>query len=133
MSRDFSPKICWEVNKQNPDLFISNIMFEINGKTSWMYTEDELADRRNHKVLQVLGADVYAPIRALLCEDEFEGLVKQLETLVQADEKGTGVSDFPEEMTTWFYNRHDHYYHEPNDEEFLEWVTKCHEEGLGFK
>ncbi len=123
MSADFSPRICWFVNEQNNDLYLQNIKYTYNGKSVWAYTEEELNDRKAHKALAVLGTDIYKKIRNMLSEDDFNALNNQLQAMIDADVAGKSTASFPEEMTCWYYNRNNHHYHEPNDEEFLEYVT----------
>ena len=53
-------------------------------------------------------------IKALLSPDDFEELCVMLKNLVEADMQNKPTSSFPAEVTDWYYNRHDYYYHEPN-------------------
>ena len=89
-----------------------------------MYTEEELSDRIAHKYLAVMGADIYKQVRKMLSEEKFERLNNLLGQLIEADFGNKGTSDFPKEITDWYYNRNGHYYHEPNDEELIEYLKK---------
>ena len=124
MSRDFSPRMHWAVNMQYKDLYFSNIKYTYKDKTEWMYTGAELLDRKMHPYMHVLGADIYREIRDILSENDFDALDKELGKLVEADFSGKSTDGFPKEMTDWYYNKHNHYYHEPNDEEFMEYIKK---------
>ncbi len=129
MSKDFSPQMHWISYLRCPDIYLSNIMWTIDGKSFPMFTEDELADRRNHVAMQVLASDIYGKIRSLLSDEDFESLNGTLQKLVDADVCGGDMSAFPNEMLDWYFNRHDHYYHEPNDEEFLGFLEKFYGTG----
>ena len=126
MSRDFSPRMHWYAHTQFPDLHLSNIEYVVDGKSSMVYTEEELADRRKHVGVQVLASDLYGEIRKLLTDREFKEFDKTLLELANADMEGKDTSKFPKEMTDWYFNRHDHYYHEPNDREFMEYVRRTY-------
>ncbi len=128
MSRDYTPREKWFVNKSTlteddpHGLYLSNILYKFNGVEQWAFTEEELEDRRKHKPLAVLAGDIYKKIKELLPEDKFEALNKQLGELVAADEENKSLEAFPEEILTWYFNKNRHHYHEPNDEEFFEYV-----------
>lgn len=123
MSRDFTPRECWYANKMSGcDAWLQNITYSYGGKSWDMYTEDELTDRRSHKALAVLGADIYKTVKELLSEKQFESFNITLEKLIAQDEANESTSDFPKQLTDWFYNRHGHYYHEPNDIELIEFL-----------
>ena len=130
MSRDFSPRECWIANdtsstNEHPyGIWLENVKWTINGHSEWTYSDEELQDRRNHKYLAVLGCDIYSRIRSMLDTDSFENLNRLLNELVDADFGDEGTSAFPKKVTDWYYNRHGHYYREPNDEEFLEYIIK---------
>lgn len=126
MSRDFSPQQCWIVNniEHSKDLYLSNLRFFSNGEWHDMYTEEELADRKAHKYIAVLACDLYNKFKKVLSAEQFERLNNDLKELTDADTAGESTARFPKEMTDWYYNRNDHYYHEPNDEEFMEFVLK---------
>ena len=122
MSRDFAPCHHWAANLMYPDLYFSNIKMCFAGKEEWIYTEEELADRKTHPYIAVMGTDIYKTLREKLSEDRFKELNKALGELADADTNHRDTSRFPAEMVDWYYNRHGHYYHEPNDEEFLEYI-----------
>ena len=125
MSRDFSPRECWYANKMSKcDAWLQNITYSYGGKSWDMYTEDELTDRRSHKALAVLGADIYKTVKEMLNEKQFESFNVTLEKLIAQDESNGCTSGFPKEITDWYFNRHNHYYHEPNDQELLEFLEK---------
>ena len=44
MSREFSPQIHWFAHLEFPDIHLNNIEFNFNGKTSLLYSEEELAE-----------------------------------------------------------------------------------------
>ena len=122
MSADFSPQMCWMANKQFPGLYLSNIRFSLNGKEEWMFTKEELEDRRKHQYIAVLGCDIYAKLRKSLSKNHFEELNNMLGELVKADEEGSDLSGFPEEVKIWYFNSNRHHYREPNDEAFVEYI-----------
>ena len=124
MSRDFSPRMHWAAHLQNQDLYFTNIEYSFNGKKWLLYTEKELEDRRKHKALAVLGADIYKRLREELSDDEFEELNETLQELADNDFGGKETGSFPDKMTDWYYNRHAYYYHEPNDKEFMEYIIR---------
>ena len=129
MSRDFSPKQCWLVNKESSQeipfgIYLQNFRWNINGEDHWAYTDEELLDRRNHKYLAVTGADLYKDVRNFLTNENFEKLNTLLGEMIEADDDGKCTSSFPKEMTAWYFNRNNHYYHEPNDEEFLDYIRR---------
>ncbi|SFU86453.1 hypothetical protein [Butyrivibrio sp. M55] len=127
MSRDFSPRECWFVNKQSGcDAFLQNITYSYAGKKWDMYTEEELADRKAHRTLAILGADIYIKIKEKLSTEQFEALNMTLTTLVEADENNKSIPEIPEEIINWYFNKNDHYYHEPNDYEFLDYLEKSY-------
>ena len=127
MSRDFSPRECWYANKMSGcDAWLQNITYTYGGKTWDMYTEEELADRRLHKALAVLGADIYKAVKEMLNKKQFESFNKTLERLIEADESKGSLSGFPKEVTDWYFNRNGHYYREPNDEEMLEFLQRTY-------
>lgn len=123
MSRDFSPRECWFANKQSGcDAFLQNITYSYGGKTWDLYTEEELADRRAHKTLAVLGPDIYKKVKDMLSSEQFEALNKTLTEIVEADENNKKLPEVSEEIINWYLNSDNHYYHEPNDEQFLEFL-----------
>ena len=126
MSRDFSPQIHWFAHKQYPDIHMSNIEFEVNGKKWMRFSDEELADRRKHEYVQVLASDIYSEIRSMMSDKDFENFNIMLKNLVTADEEKKDLSSFPKEVVTWYRNDNNHYYHEPNDEEFLEYLQKTY-------
>ncbi|MBP3783859.1 MAG: hypothetical protein J6I68_11490 [Butyrivibrio sp.] len=129
MSRDLSPRECWFVNKQSGcDAFLQNITYHYGDKTWDLYTEEELAGRRTHKALAVLGTDIYKRIKEMLSSEQFEALNETLTKLVEADESNKSFSDIPKEIINWYFNHGNHHYHEPNDDEFLEYLEKEYKE-----
>lgn len=122
MSKDFSPQIHWYIHLQYKDLHFNNVKITFDGKSRMVYTEEELADRKRHPALQVMASDIYNDIRKLLSNDQFEKLNNTLQALADADTSNKNTAEFPTEITDWYYNRHDHYYHEPNDAEFMEYI-----------
>lgn len=129
MSRDFSPKQCWLANKESSQeipfgIYLQNFRWIINGEDHWAYTDEELQDRRNHKYLAVTGADIYKDVRNFLTNENFEKLNTLIGEMIEADDDGKCTSSFPKEMTDWYFNRNNHYYHEPNDEEFLDYIRR---------
>jgi hypothetical protein len=129
MSRDLSPRECWYVNKQSGcDAFLQNITYHYGDKTWDLYTEEELADRRAHRTLAILGADIYKKIKEMLSSEQFEALNETLAKLVEADENNKIIPETPAEFINWYFNKGNHYYHEPNDEEFLEYLEDAYKE-----
>ena len=126
MSREFSPQIHWFAHLEFPDIHLNNIEFNFNGKTSLLYSEEELADRRKHEYVQVLASDIYKDIRSLMTDKEFEDFNGMLKDLVTADMEKKSLSSFPKEVVTWYRNDNNHYYHEPNDEEFIEYLERTY-------
>lgn len=122
MSRDFSPRDCWIANKQCNDLYLQNIRLIRDGTEKMMYTEEELEDRRRFKHIAVLGCDIYNEIKKMLNIEQMRQLDALLKKLIETDLNGQDLSEFPKEIIDWYYNRHNHYYHEPNDEEFLNYL-----------
>lgn len=125
MSRDFSPREHWLAEKQFEGLHFSNIIMHIGDKKEPLYSEEELCDRKEHRYLAVLGADIYRLLREKLSEEQFSKLNDTLGKLVEADMNKGDCSIFPKEMVCWYYNKNNHYYHEPNDEEFMEYIERC--------
>lgn len=130
MSKDFSPQICWHVNartvcKDMPyGVYLMNYKWVIDGKESIRYTDEELEDRKKHKYLAVTGADIYDWCRKNLTEEQFEGLNKSVEALVEEDLTGKKAEGVADQVRTWYFNRNNHYYHEPNDAEFMEYLDQ---------
>ena len=91
-----------------------------------LYTEKELEDRKAHRTLAILGADVYKRIKEKLSTEQFEALNMTLTTLVEADENNQSIPEIPEEIINWYFNKNNHYYHEPNDYEFLEYLENSY-------
>ena len=127
MGKDFAP--CHHVlahqmwvkeGKESP--YLSNLLICFNGKEEKMYTDEELEDRRNHEAMAVMCSDIFKIFREKLSPEKFEELNATLTDLMDAFVNGQSVDDFPEPVLTWFYNKHNHHYHEPNDEEFVEYV-----------
>ena len=130
MGRDLTPRECWFINKQSGcDAFLQNITYSYADKTWDLYTEEELADRRAHKALAVLGTDIYKRIKEMLSSEQFEALNRTLTKLVEADENNKSLSDIPKEIINWYFNKGNHHYHEPNDDEFLEYLENVYMEG----
>ncbi len=124
MGRDFSPREQWLAHRQFPDLHFSNIKFtDSAGRPEMLYTEEELRDRREHPHMQVLGADIYGSLRKALTDAQFGELEAMLGKLVAADMEGRDAPDVPEPVKCWYFNRHGHHYHEPNDDEFFEYIV----------
>lgn len=126
MSRDFSPQMHWFAHKQFPDIHMSNIEMNFNGKKQMMYTDEDMEDRRKHEYVQVLASNIYSNIRNLMSDKEFESFNDTLKDLVTADMENKDLSKFPKEMVTWYRNDNNHYYCEPNDEEFMNYLTKTY-------
>ncbi len=127
MSRDFAPKdhlmahkMWLESGEQSP--YLSNIVMRFSGKERLMYTEEELQDRQNHEALAVMGSDIYSTLREKLSPEKFNEINSILNELGKRYCSNDPLDDFPRPMLTWFFNEHKHYYHEPNDEEFVEYV-----------
>ena len=129
MSKDFSPQVHWMVHRRYPEIHLSNGEFHLKDGVKMLYTDEELADRRTHEYLQVMASDIYNDIKKLLSPAQFEKLNTLLKDLVEADMQNKSTSHFPEAVTTWYYNRHDHYYHEPNDNEFMEFLRTVYVKG----
>ncbi len=129
MSKDFSPQMHWFSYLRFPDMYTSNVTWTVGGESFPMYTEDDLADRKKHIAVHVLGTDIYKKIREVLSNDKFEALNETLRKLAETDVAGGDTSAFPKEMTDWYFNRHDHYYREPNDEEFLSYLESSYAKG----
>ncbi len=129
MSRDFNPKVWWLINNsdQSRDCCLENIRYTVGDKSWNMYTEEELEDRRKHRYLVVTGPDVYKVLRKKLTDEAFEEFHKLLGEMIEDDDKGNDTSIYPKEMMDWYHNRHDHYYHEPNDEELMDYVLNNYE------
>ncbi len=122
MSRDFSPRMHWRVYLQHPEIYTSNIEWVQDGKSTPFYTEEELEDRKKHIYVHVLGADIYKNLRTILTDDEFSKLNVLLRKMTEADVKSGVLTGFPESVVNWYVNRNGSYYHEENDEEFLEYI-----------
>ncbi len=126
MSKDFSPQMHWFAYLRFPEIYSSNITWTVGSESFPIYTEEELADRKTHIAVHVLGADIYKKIRKILSDEKFESLNGTLQKLAETDVSGGDMSVFPKEMTDWYFNRHDHYYREPNDEEFLNYLESSY-------
>ena len=125
MSRDFSPRECFIANELSGcDLYLQNITYSYGGKTWDIYTEDELADRRAHRYIAICGCDIYGKLKEMLSEDDFEALNRCLKELTEADKERKNLRKFPDRLKDWFYNRSGHHYHEPGDEEFLDFLSE---------
>ena len=124
MSRDFAPFHHWASYKNHPEIYTNNIKWTIGDKVSYQYTDEELDDRKSHIYMHVLGADIYKDVRKVLTDEKFEELNSLLGRLVDAAFKMEDLSQFPKEIVDWFFNANEHYYHEPNDEEFMEYLKK---------
>ncbi len=123
MSRDFSPRQHFMAHKAFPDLHFSNVIYKMeDGSEFPLYTEKDLEDRNAHKYIQILGADIYSELRARLSDSQFKALNSVLGKLAESDAAHGDVSGFPEPVLRWYFNIGKHYYHEPNDREFLEWA-----------
>ena len=123
MSRDFSPQMHWGAYKVQPEIYTSNIEYHIKGQKPFsLYTEEELKDRVNHIAVHVTASGIYRQIRSMLSDESFEKLNTMIADLVKADFEGNNTFVFPKELCDWYFNRRDHYYHEPNDEELLSWI-----------
>lgn len=127
MGKDFAP--CHHVlahqmwvkeGKESP--YISNFLICFNGREEKMYTDEEVEDRRNHVAMAVMCSDIFKTFRDELSPEKFEKLNKTLTDLMEAFINGKSVNNFPEPMLTWFFNKRNHHYHEPNDEEFVRYV-----------
>jgi hypothetical protein len=94
-----------------------------------MFTDEEMKDRRKHKAMAIMCSDLYATFRTQLTTKEFGKLSAMLTRLMNKVIKGESLDDFPEPVLTWFFNKNNHYYHEPNDTEFLDWVLKTYKKG----
>lgn len=133
MSRDFSPRMHWHVYLKHPEIYTSNIEWIQNDKSIPFYTEEELEDRKKYIYVHVLGADIYKNLRKTLSDNEFSKLNALLGKLTEADVKSGDLTGFPEGIVNWYVNRSDSYYHEENDEEFLEYIgTKKGRDELTF-
>ena len=126
MSKDFSPQMHWFAHMKFPELHFSNIKMNFKGERWLVYTPEELEDRKKHPYVQVLASDIYGELRTVLTDKEFEDLNKTLQNLVESDISGKSTSSFPKEMTDWYFNTKDYYYHEPNDREFMEYIKREH-------
>ena len=126
MSRDFSPQMHWAAYTRFPEIYSSNVRMDFSGKSWNLYSDEEFADRMAHMVLHVLAADIYGEIRTLLAPSDFEALTAMLQNLVDADLRGDDLSSFPVEIVDWYTNSRNHYYHEPNDAEFLAYLRGAH-------
>ncbi len=129
MSRDFSPRDHWLAEQQFNGLHFSNFIMHINGKEIPMFTDKELEDRKKHPHLAVLGADIYKPIREYLSDKEFEIFDNTLKHLIEADLENHDTSQFPKTLTDWYFNRYNHYYHEPNDAMLLVYIESTYQKG----
>lgn len=124
MSRDFTPRMHFQTYMKFPEIYTSNITWVVGDKSTPFYTEEELEDRKAHIYVHVLGSDIYKNLRNILSDKKFEELNSLLKELVEADFDGKDTKHFPTEMTDWYFNRNGHYYHEPNDEEFLAYIEE---------
>ncbi len=124
MSRDYTPKEWWAINNMDStkDICLQNIRYEKDGETHWLYTEEELADRKAHRCFAVTGCNIYDVVRKRLTDEGFEDLVTTLERLIKTDDAGDDISEFPKQMVNWYFNRNGCYYQKTNDLEFLEFV-----------
>ncbi len=131
MSRDFAPKdhvlahqIWVKSGKQSP--YLSNIIMCFDGIEKPMYTDEELQDRQNHETAAIMCSDIYSTLRKKLSTEEFDTFNFMLTDLKDKFLNRKPL-DFPKPVLTWFFNKNNHYYHEPNDEEFMEFILKRRE------
>jgi len=129
MGKDFAP--CHHVlahrmwlNEEKESPYLSNLIIRTNGKEEMMYTDEEIKDRKNHEAMAVMCSDIYITLREKLSTKEFEELNAVLTKLMKSYMNGESIDNYPEPILTWFFNKHNHHYHEPNDEEFVEYVLK---------
>ena len=87
-------------------------------------------DRRNHPHIAVLGIDIFTSLRKELSEEQFKDLDNTLEKMIETDFNKGDTAIFPQQMTDWYFNRHNHYYHEPNDQEFMEYIRSTYKKGV---
>ena len=138
MSRDFTPrelfladKLCEAGGQSLREMRIT--MTTPEGKDVPMFEEQKALQERfpNLGFLFERLPDLYKsshfPKSAI---DAFVGEVeKNLTTYIQFDciTGGKMLADIPETLVEWFHGHLDpgFYYHERNDELFLEWLTEC--------
>ena len=129
MSRDFSPQMHWHSYLRYPDIYSSNMEIFVDNKSlGFKFTDKEIADHKKHIALYVTASDIYDKLKKILSKDQFEDLATMVMLLTKMDTVGQNLSTFPEEMVTWYTNKHNHYYNEPNAEEFLSWVQSYFKE-----
>ncbi len=131
MRRDFSPRECWIANEATVNehlpygLWLANISEITNDNISKPYfTEEELEDRRKHRFIAVTGMEIYNCLRDYLSDEHFKELNKEIGDLINADLNNGDISKFPEALTDWYFNRKSAYYREPNDENFVDYITE---------
>lgn len=127
MSRDFAPRdhLCSHLifekeGKESP--YFTNFTWHFGNQTQKMFTDEEMADRRKHKAMAILCSDIMGTLRDNLTAKEFGKVSAMLTRLMNKFIKGEPLDSFPEPVLTWFFNKNGHYYHEPNDAEFLDYI-----------
>ena len=121
MSRDFTPQMHYAVSKQYPEIYMGNMIIHIEGKLDTkMFTDEQMELKSKYKTFYICAADIFFKIYKKYSTEKFEKINNLIESLVEA----TDTSSFPNELVDWFEGKLDKnfYYHERNDELFLEWL-----------
>ena len=131
MSRDFSPRdhLCSHLmvlkeGKQSP--YFTNMEWHIGDTVTPMFTEEEMKDREKHKAMAIMLGEQMNTLHKELSAKEFGKVSAMLTRLMNKFIKGDSLDGFPEPVLTWFFNKNDYYYHEPNDAEFLEYLIQTY-------
>ena len=121
MSRDFTPQMHYLVSKEYPEIYSGNFIIHIEGKPDRkMFTDEQMQLKEKYKTFYICAADIFFKIYEKYSTEKFEKINNLIESLVEA----TDTSSFPNELVEWFEGKLDKnfYYHERNDELFLEWL-----------
>ena len=121
MSRDFTPQMHYAVSKQYPEIYMGNMIIHIEGKPDTkMFTDEQMELKSKYKTFYICAADIFFKIYKKYSTEKFEKINNLIESLVEA----TDTSSFPNELVEWFEKKKkkNFYYHERNDELFLEWL-----------
>ncbi len=121
MSKDFTPQMHYAVSKQYPEIYMGNMIIHIEGKPDTkMFTDEQMELKSKYKTFYICAADIFFKIHEKYSTEKFEKINNLIESLVET----TDTSSFPNELVDWFEGKLDKnfYYHERNDELFLEWL-----------
>ena len=121
MSKDFTPQMHYAVSKQYPEIYMGNITIHIKGKPDTkIFTDEQMELKAKYKTFYICASDIFFKIYEKYSTEKFEKINSLIESLVET----TDTSSFPNELVDWFEGKLDEnfYYHERNDELFLEWL-----------